>query len=133
MSMPTLTYPGVYVQEVSSGVRPLEIASTSTAAFVGLAEMGPTDGATLITSWTEFQRRFGAFIHDSFLGPSVFQYSNSGGGACYILRRTASDAGTPPVTLLSRANAPVAGVKFLAKNKGAWGNSLLLRIEDSPD
>jgi phage tail sheath protein FI len=131
--MPTLTYPGVYVQEVSSGVRPLEIASTSTAAFVGLAEMGPTDGATLITSWTEFQRRFGAFIHDSFLAHSVFQYFNNGGRQCYILRVTASDAGTATVTLLNRANAPVAGVKFLAKNKGAWGNSLLLRIEDSTD
>jgi phage tail sheath protein FI len=131
--MPTLTYPGVYVQEVSSGVRPLEIASTSTAAFVGLAEMGPTDGATLITSWTEFLRRFGTFIDNSFLAHSVFQYFNNGGRQCYILRVTASDAATATVTLLNRASAPVAGVKFLAKNKGAWGNSLLLRIEDSTD
>jgi len=53
--MPTLTYPGVYVQEVSSGVRPIAIASTSTAAFVGLAEMGP-DQALRVTNWTEFQR-----------------------------------------------------------------------------
>ena len=41
--MPTLTYPGVYIQEISSGVRPIEVASTSTAAFVGLAEMGPEE------------------------------------------------------------------------------------------
>ena len=38
--MPERLHPGVYVEEVSSGVRPIEAASTSTAAFVGLAEMG---------------------------------------------------------------------------------------------
>ena len=52
--MATLSYPGVYVQEISSGVRPVEAASTSTAAFVGLAEMGPDDEARRITNWTEF-------------------------------------------------------------------------------
>ena len=49
-----LSYPGVYVEEVSSGVRPIATASTSTPAFVGLAEMGPTDRAVRITNWTEF-------------------------------------------------------------------------------
>ena len=52
--MPSVTYPGVYVQEISSGVRPIEVASTSTAAFVGLTERGP-DEATRVTSWTEFR------------------------------------------------------------------------------
>jgi len=50
----------------------LEVASTSTAAFVGLTEMGP-DEATRVTSWTEFQRLYGSFIADSFLAHSVFQ------------------------------------------------------------
>jgi phage tail sheath protein FI len=50
--MPTLSYPGVYVEEVSSGVRPIETASTSTPAFVGLAEMGPDTAASPPTgSW----------------------------------------------------------------------------------
>ena len=64
--MATVTYPGVYVDEASSGVRPLDIASTSTAAFVGLAEKGPTV-ATRITSWTEFRRLYGDFITDGKL------------------------------------------------------------------
>src|SRR4051812_49010623 len=58
--MPTLTYPGVYIEEIPSGARPIEAVSTSTAAFVGLAEMGP-DEATRVTSWTEFQRSYGYF------------------------------------------------------------------------
>ena len=67
--MPTLTYPGVYVEEVSGGVRPLQIAGTSTAAFVGLAQMGPDDAVLQVTSWTEFQRYYGTFISDGYPGP----------------------------------------------------------------
>jgi len=127
--MPTLTYPGVYIEEISSGVRPLEVASTSTAAFVGLAEMGP-DEATRVTSWTEFQRRYGSFIADAFLAHSVFQFFNNGGRQCYIVRVTRSDAAVASVTVNNRAATPVAGLTFSAKNKGDWGNSLFLQIED---
>ena len=128
--MPALSYPGVYIEEVSSGVRPLDIASTSTAAFVGLAEMGP-DEATRVTNWTEFQRYYGYFFADSFLAQSVFQYFNNGGRQCYVVRVTRSDAAVASVTVNNRAAAPVPGLTFSAKNKGAWGNSLLLQIEDA--
>jgi len=127
--MPTLSYPGVYIEEVSSGVRPIEAAGTSTAAFVGLAEMGP-DEAARVTSWTEFQRSYGSFITDSFLAHSVFQFFNNGGRQCYVVRVTRSDAAVADVTLNNRATTPVAGVTFSAKNAGVWGNSLLVQIED---
>ena len=128
--MPTLTYPGVYVQEVSSGVRPIEAASTSTAAFVGLAEKGPDDEARRITSWTEFQRHYGSFLVGSRLAESVFQFFNNGGSQCYIVRVTPSDAAVASTTVENREQDPVPGVRFSAKNKGAWGNSLVLEIED---
>src|SRR5512134_3605710 len=96
--MATLTYPGVYIQEVSSGVRPIELASTSTAAFVGEAQMGP-DQARRIINWTEFQRYFGGFIADSYLAASVFQYFNNGGRQCYIVRVTRTDAVTASLTV----------------------------------
>ena len=55
-----LLHPGVYIQEVSSGVRPIEGVSTSTAAFIGKAQMGPLDKAVLITSLLpEFDNAFG--------------------------------------------------------------------------
>lgn len=127
--MPTLSYPGVYVEEVSSGVRPIETASTSTPAFVGLAEMGP-DAATRVTSWTEFQRFYGGFTTDGFLAHSVFQFFNNGGRQCYIVRVTRTDAETASVTVHNRATAPVAGITFTAKNKGAWGNFLFVQIDD---
>ncbi len=132
--MATLSYPGVYMEEVSSGVRPIASASTSTAAFVGLAEMGPDDDAKRITNWTEFQKYYGTFIDGSYLAQSVFQFFNNGGSQCYILRVTRSDAATADVTVQNRA-APLvnAAVKFSAKNKGKWGNYLYLQIENGTD
>lgn len=125
--MATVTYPGVYVDEASSGVRPLDIASTSTAAFVGLAEKGPT-AATRITSWTEFRRLYGDFITDGKLAHSVLQFFNNGGAQCYIVRVTRGDSATASVTVANRANQ--RGVIFSAKNAGVWGNYLYLTIED---
>ena len=129
--MAVVSYPGVYVEEVSSGVRPIAAASTSTPAFVGLAEMGPDDVARRITSWTEFQKYYGTYINDGYLAHSVFQFFNNGGSLCYIVRITRSDAVTANVTVENRApTTPANGVIFSAKNKGAWGNYLFLQIED---
>ena len=128
--MPTLTYPGVYVEEVSGGVRPLQIASTSTAAFVGLAQMGPDDDVLRVTSWTEFQRNYGTFITDGYLAHSVFQFFNNGGQQCYIVRVVRTDAATASVTVQNRASAPVDGLIISARSKGAWGNYLYLQIEN---
>jgi len=126
-----VTYPGVYVQEVSSGVRPLDTASTSIAAFVGLAEMGPDTGAPRIFNWTGFQQQFGGFINDGYLAQSVFQFFNNGGSQCYILRITRSDATVAATTVLNRGGASaVDGLTLRAKSKGGWGNSLYVQIDD---
>jgi phage tail sheath protein FI len=127
--MPTVSYPGVYVQEVAGGVRPVDTASTSTAAFVGLSEMGPDTGVGLVTNWTDFQRVYGYFIPDSYLAHGVFQYFSNGGRQCYIVRVTRPDAAVASVTVANRADV-AAGLTFSAKNKGDWGNTLLLQIED---
>ena len=56
------TYPGVYVEEVSSGVRPITAASTSTAAFIGQAERGLIGEPVKIYNFTEFQDQYGDFL-----------------------------------------------------------------------
>lgn len=128
--MPNLTYPGVYIDEVSSGARPLEMAGTSTAAFVGLAEKGSAE-ATRVTSWPAFQRLYGGFVPDSYLAQSVFAYFNNGGRQCYIVRVVLSDAVVADVTVANRAAQPAPGITFSAKDAGAWGNHLVLQIEDA--
>ncbi len=131
--MTTVSYPGVYIEEISSGNRPIAMSSPSTPAFVGMADKGPDDEAVRITSWDEFITTFGSFSADGYLAESVFQYFDNGGKQCYVVRLTRSDAATADVTLNNRAGAPVAGIKFSAANKGAWANSLLLSIEDGTD
>ena len=143
--MTSVSYPGVYVEEIPGGARPIETASTSTAAFVGVTERGP-DGsefgelgiskdprATRITSWQQFQDVYGGFIPDSKLAESIYQFFNNGGRQCYIIRVVGTDSEeqtTASVTLENRADSPTNGVIFYANSTGAWGNDLYLNIED---
>ena len=84
--MPTYQSPGVYVEEVAAGARPLEGAGTAVAAFVGLAEEGPFNTPTLVSNWTQFTSTFGGFVAGSYLAQSVYGYFNNGGGNCYVVR-----------------------------------------------
>jgi len=121
-------YPGVYVEEIASGIRPIEASGTSTAAFVGFAEMGPDDQALKVTSLTEFRRLYGGFVASAYLPHTIFQFFNNGGGQAYIVRVTRADASTATATVANRATPTTAGVKFSARSKGQWGNSIFLEI-----
>ncbi len=84
--MPTYLSPGVYVEEVEAGSRPIEGVGTAVAAFVGLAAQGPYHTPTLVTNWNQFTQTFGDFVEGSYLAHSVYGYFLNGGGACYIVR-----------------------------------------------
>ena len=84
--MPTYLSPGVYVEEVAAGARPLEGVGTAVAAFVGLAEAGPFNRPTLVSNWTQFTNTFGGFVAGSYLAQSVYGYFMNGGGNCYVVR-----------------------------------------------
>jgi phage tail sheath protein FI len=128
--MVTVTYPGVYIEEVTSGARPIEAVGTSTAAFVGLTQKGPAE-AMRVTSWSEFQRLYGGFIVDGWLPHSVFQFFNNGGRQCYIVRVIPDDVAVANVTVKNRAATAGPGIKFAAKSPGTWGNYLYLTLENS--
>src|SRR2546423_6033780 len=84
--MPTYLSPGVYVEEVDSGSRPIEGVGTAVAAFVGLAESGPFNTPTLVSNWTQFSARFGSFVEGTYLAHAVYGYFMNGGGNCYVVR-----------------------------------------------
>ncbi|MGA9587138.1 MAG: Ig-like domain-containing protein [Terracidiphilus sp.] len=84
--MPTFTYPGVYVEELSSGVHSITGVATSIAAFIGWAPQGPVDEATLVESWSDYQALFGGLNSNSLLGYSVNQFFANGGQQAYIVR-----------------------------------------------
>ena len=129
--MANVTYPGVYMQEVSSGVRPIQTAGTSTAAFIGLAEKGPISGATKVYNFTQYQNQFGGFTKYSYLSHAVYQFFNNGGGECYIVRVAGADAANASLTLNDRATGGAQPTLLLmAQSPGEWANRLGIVITD---
>jgi phage tail sheath protein FI len=96
--MPSYLTPGVYVEEVQSGARPIEGVGTAVAAFVGFAEAGPFHEPVLVSSWDQYVGRFGGFTEGTYLAHAVYGYFSNGGGTAYVVR-----VGGP-----SQPDAPVA-------------------------
>jgi phage tail sheath protein FI len=122
-------HPGVYVEEVSSGVRPLEGVSTSTTAFIGKAERGPLDRALMVTSFIEFQAVYGGFLGDSYLAHSALHYFNNGGKRLYILR-VAKDAAAAEVAIGDRKGTTAKTLTVTATSAGKWGNDVEAVVAD---
>lgn len=83
---PQYLSPGVYVEEVDRGPKPIEGVGTAVAAFVGFAEKGPVNEPTLITNWTQFVNTFGGFIKGSYLAHAIYGYYMNGGTICYVTK-----------------------------------------------
>ena len=143
--MPELLHPGVYVQEVPSQIKSIEGVSTSTAAFVGVAERGPVGKATLVTSFREYRNRFGGFIENSFLTYSVLNFFENGGNKCYIVRVVGEGAKSASVKLCDRERIAHTGstisdiypsivaepiIIVKASSPGLWGNNIDVEIQD---
>ncbi len=82
----TPTYPGVYVEEIPSGVRTIVGVATSITAFLGRAQRGPVDRATTINNFGDFERIFGGLWQDSSLGFAVRDFYLNGGSQAVIVR-----------------------------------------------
>ena len=121
-----LASPGVYIQEVSSGVRTIAGVATSVAAFLGAASRGPINKATRIFSFADFERAFGGLSADSEMSYAVRQFFLNGGTDAWIVRivKTASPASK---SLLSSAATPVMTVTAL--DSGTSGNDIQVRVD----
>lgn len=94
--MPQYLSPGVYIEEMQSGSRPIEGVGTSVAAFVGFAQQGPLNEPTLITNWSQFVNVFGDFVEGTYLASSVYGFFANGGGVCYVVRIGGQENGQAP-------------------------------------
>jgi hypothetical protein len=111
--MPEYLSPGVYVEEVDRGPKPIEGVGTAMAAFVGFSEKAEwvreVDGELvtenllnkpqLVTNWPQYVQKFGGFVQGSYLPHAVYGYFNNGGSRCYVLS----------VKTIGRAQAPLLG------------------------
>ncbi len=153
----TLSYPGVYIEELPSGTHTITGVATSIAAFIGWAAQGPANQATLVQSWSDFANQFGGLDARSYLGYAVNQFFGNGGQQAYIVRLTsgASPASititgldlysvpvyplTSPPTLsyvgsiTTSLAKGVAGLVLTAANPGGWGNNYAVSIQPTPN
>ena len=82
----SLTYPGVYIEELPSNVHTIAGVATSIAAFIGWAPQGPTNEAVLVESFTQYQSIFGGFTQGVYLAYAVNHFFANGGTQAYIVR-----------------------------------------------
>lgn len=137
--MPEYLSPGVYVEEVSGGAKPIESVGTAMPVFIGYSEKAETsreiDGEMVtqnllgkpqvVTNWTQYVERFGAAIDGAYLPHSVYGYFLNGGSRCYVLSvKTIPRAQT---VLLNSKGKPKLIVQ--AKNAGFSGTKLRVKIE----
>jgi uncharacterized protein len=108
---PQYLSPGVYVEEVERGSRPIEGVGTAIAAFAGFTEKGPVNKPTFIANWTQFATTFGGFIPGGFLASAVYGYFNNGGGGCYIVRLPSGEAGE---SAPAQASIPAKGDRAIS-------------------
>ena len=120
--------PGVYVEEIDKGTKPIEAVGTSTAAFIGITaeasykKLDPATGqmmpdpdqesrlnkATLVTDWTQFVKVFGQFVDGAYLPDAVYRYFDNGGGQCYITSVRAVKESQPEAKPTKKGKAAAA-------------------------
>ena len=125
----SMLHPGVYVREVSSGVRVVEGVPTSTTIFVGETERGPINPVK-IKGIADYERAFGSFLRASAGNPvpvtmryAVGGFFANGGTSAYVLR--AVPASSAPARRAFAAIVPATTAAFDAATPGVWANGHL--------
>jgi phage tail sheath protein FI len=129
--MPEYLAPGVYVEEVDTGPRPIEGVSTSTAGFVGETERGPAR-PRLITSWQDYQRWYGTYIDqpplnatNCYLPYAVRGFFENGGQRVFVARAV----GKAAIAALANLPGAAGATTVQAIGKGAWGNNIRILVK----
>ena len=126
--MPVATsYPGVYIQEVASGVHTITGVATSIAAFVDFFTRGPMDTPVQVFDMAGFNRLFGGLNSQSEASYAIQQFFDNGGSSAWVVR-TAKDATKASVDISSSIGGAVA-LTIKAISEGAWANGLRVDID----
>jgi uncharacterized protein len=135
------TFPGVYIEEIPSGVRAITGVATSTAAFIGTFQQGLLNEAVQVFSMADFQRNFGGLSRDNQTSYAVQQFFVNGGTEAWIVRVADTVTAAPANTFVANftlsdglvniahsfAGRRIRGESAL--NPGVWGNSLRLEVD----
>ena len=134
-----VSYPGVYIDEIPSGVRTITGVATSVAAFIGRAQRGPVETPVLINTFGDFERVFGGLWAEGTLGYALRDFYLNGGSQAIVVRlfRPSAPASNAKPTkanaasavLLARAQLTVDTLTLEAAYEGAWGIALRARVD----
>ena len=119
-----VSFPGVYVEEIPSGVRTIAGVATSITAFLGRAARGSSTDAVTVTSFAEYERTFGGLHRDFMLGYAVRDFFVNGGAQAVIVRIY-----KPAEGQAAKASLDVSGLAVEAASEGAWGMKLRARVD----
>jgi phage tail sheath protein FI len=127
-----VTYPGVYIQEIPSGVTTIVGVATSIGAFVDNFLSGPTDKAVRVLSWADFENVFGGLYAKSEGSYAVQQFFLNGGADAYVVRvGSATAANAPTIAAVGLAdvpgNPPVLTIS--ASSAGGWGGGVRIEVD----
>ncbi|MFO1161107.1 MAG: phage tail sheath subtilisin-like domain-containing protein [Reyranellaceae bacterium] len=120
-----LLQPGVYIEELPSGVRTITGVATSITLFVGWAPRGPTNRALRLTSFADYERAYNGLDPRSFLGYAVRHFYDNGGSDAYVLRIADATAAT--------AACDIGDIHIPASSPGAWASNFSVRLTRRPD
>ena len=120
-----VTYPGVYVQEVPSGVRSIAGVSTSVTMFIGRTLRGTPNWPTRFFGFTEFDRSFGGESSVGDMSRYMRLFFTNGGTGCYVMR-FAENAIQATIQMQAEDTTPV--LELTAKQAGVIGNPIRARV-----
>ncbi len=132
--MPTYLHPGVYIEEIPSGVKPIEGVSTSVTAFVGSADRGPAGEATLIGKLDDYVSEYGNIAgEDDYMGLAVQAFYLNGGRDAYICRLVGAGSSAASTDVSGQGpagGAPTAEAVLTigATSDGDWGNDVYVKV-----
>jgi phage tail sheath protein FI len=119
------TYPGVYIEELPSGVHPITGVATAIAAFVGFADRGPVDDPVTVQTFAEFTHTFGGLSAASSISYAVAQFFVNGGSEAVIVRAPAEGA-TPGTLEFGTGDSKL---QLEAASPGEWSGALRVRAD----
>jgi len=122
------SYPGVYIEEIPSGVHTITGVSTSDTAFVDFFKRGPLDKAIRITSLGDFVRVFGGLDTRSEASYAIQQFFLNGGSVAWVVRVAADNRGTASLTLQG-GSPPQDTLTVTAASPGVWANNLQVAVD----
>jgi uncharacterized protein len=126
----TLTYPGVYIEEVPSGVHTITGVATSITAFIGRAERGPVNDPITINSFADFERIFGGLSLLGSVGFAVRDFYLNGGAQAIVVRLV-NGGSFATITLDAKTGSPpgTSSLVLEAASIGTWGRNLSALVD----